>query len=223
MGGTETTAPDGAINWCYDPTIGPGPLSMPPSEERLKYFDYLFTACLLLTLPCGGLYVLVDIESDKIVAVAATNPPSPTGIHEMGSYATFNLFRKLGSPPKPGLARITAGLDGVAKKLHKKHASGRHLYVMVFAADPEVQGRGFGTTLLKFLNTVADADGVDTYLEAAGERNLGFYGTKGSFQDKGALPLEHKGQRFDWHGGVHAMVRLAPSRLSSGGIHVQPR
>ena len=57
------------------------------------------------------------------------------------------------------------------------------LYVSIFATAPDCQGQGCGSLLLNFLNDVADADGVCSYLETAGVRNTMFYTKKGGYQE----------------------------------------
>jgi len=221
--GTDTAAPDPVISWVYDPTDTSGtagkPLSEAPSQERVKWFDYFWQLNANSCMPYGGVYALVDTATDKVIGAACTNPPSETGIHVMGMCPYMGLMKNLGSCPKPGMDRISP-LVAVMEKMHKKHTSGRHLYIMAFATDPSVQGTGVGTALLQFLMTVADADFVDAYLETAGERNMGFYAKKGGFQDKEAMPVEHKGQRFELSGGLHCMVR--PAGSAAGKTPVQP-
>jgi GNAT superfamily N-acetyltransferase len=86
------------------------------------------------------------------------------------------------SPPpndsvgKPVKGRLAA-LDKVMKTAHKKVVGDKpHLYVLLFASDPELQGKGCGAALLHFICELADADSVDTYLET------GFYTAKGGFE-----------------------------------------
>ena len=43
-----------------------------------------------------------------------------------------------------------------------------------FATSPEYQGRGCRNTLIEFLGDLADVDGVESYLETAGVRNIIF-------------------------------------------------
>ena len=44
---------------------------------------------------------------------------------------------------------------------------------------------GCGSALLDFLGKVADVDGVVSYLETAGNKNISFYSKKGGYVVKG--------------------------------------
>lgn len=213
--GTESTPPFAAFHWVYDPkdpATGLQPLAAAPSAERSGWFRFSLKLTVLTCLPFGGVYAVVDTASNKVIAAALTNPPSKTYIHEIGTCALMALFSKMGSVPPPGMDGFNP-LERAMKNLHKKTISGRHLYVLGFATDPDVQSRGTGTALLKFLNTIADADGVDAYLETCGERSLAFYSRKGGYERKGSAPIKGKDRLFDAEGGLHAMVRPARAGL----------
>ena len=57
--------------------------------------------------------------------------------------------------------------------------------------------------MLSFLCDVADTDGVISYLESAGGRNIGFYAKKGGYQEVGRSPVGE----FKFEGGGIAMIR----------------
>jgi len=57
--------------------------------------------------------------------------------------------------------------------------------------------------MLSFLGDVADTDGVVSYLESAGGRNIGFYAKKGGYQEVGRSPVGE----FKFEGGGIAMIR----------------
>ena len=56
----------------------------------------------------------------------------------------------------------------------------------------------------QFLGTLADVDGVDTYLETAGSRNTSFYEKKGGFLEMAREKLAN----FTYEGGAVSMRRL---------------
>ena len=78
-----------------------------------------------------------------------------------------------------------------------------YLYVGMFATAPEYQGCGCGSILIKFLGEVADADNVISYLETAGEKNIGFYNKKGGYAEVDRKPIGD----FTAEGGAAAMIR----------------
>lgn len=210
--GNETAIGDLSFDWVYDPqnSGGEDPKASPPSEERSKWFKYSMDFSVQSTLPLGGCYALV--RDGKVVGVCLTKPPSAKGCHDLGMCGVMGVLSKLGSAPKPGLDCFTP-LDNAMKKLHKQHASSRHLYLFCIGCDPSQQGKGHGRAMGKFIGILAGADQVDVYLETTGTRNLAFY-AKSGFVDKGCLPLQRKGvPDFAISGGLHAMVKAAPSEF----------
>lgn len=66
--------------------------------------------------------------------------------------------------------------------------SGTFHYLGLLAADPDAQGRGVGSALLRAGLERADADGTDAYLETGNEANVGFYECHG-FEVVGRIEL----------------------------------
>lgn len=53
--------------------------------------------------------------------------------------------------------------------------SGRHWYLPLVAANPELQGQGYGSGIMRKISELADAHQVDCYLETSGDKNRVFY------------------------------------------------
>lgn len=71
---------------------------------------------------------------------------------------------------------VTAGWLG----LERKHpARPPHYYLAVLGTDPEHQGKGLGSMLLRPVLEQCDADGVGAFLESSKERNIDFYARHG--------------------------------------------
>lgn len=131
----------------------------------------------------GGSYALIDKASKKVVAAAITCPPRNVPFSKSASEMT-KFLNKAGmemgpdvllNPRMRSLGTWMANTEGFLGS----YLNDNFLYISCFATDPEYQGKGCGTALLKFLGKVADADGVVSYLETAGLRNVGFYTYKG--------------------------------------------
>jgi len=67
------------------------------------------------------------------------------------------------------------GANAVMEKIHKRHVPEPHWYLLIVGVDPELQGRGVGTALVKEGLTFADETKRPCYLETSEERNLSFY------------------------------------------------
>lgn len=61
------------------------------------------------------------------------------------------------------------------REMHKSHPRGPHHYLWFLGVDPEHQGRGLGSELLRALTARADAERQPCYLETDVQRNVGLY------------------------------------------------
>jgi len=84
------------------------------------------------------------------------------------------------------------GANAVMGKLHKKYVPEPHWYLLIVGVDPDLQGRGLGTALVKEGLTRADEAHCPCYLETSDERNLAFYERLG-FKVVGSAPLGNGG------------------------------
>ncbi|MEM1118038.1 MAG: GNAT family N-acetyltransferase [Bacteroidota bacterium] len=87
-----------------------------------------------------------------------------------------------------GLWRLPAALREYGAFDRAFPASGRFHYLGLLAVDPEAQGRGVGSALLRRGLDRADAEGAEAYLETGTEANVGFYARHG-FEVEGRIPL----------------------------------
>jgi ribosomal protein S18 acetylase RimI-like enzyme len=67
------------------------------------------------------------------------------------------------------------GANGIMERIHKKHVPEPHWYLMILGVDPELQGRGLGSALVREGVARADEANCPCYLETSEERNLAFY------------------------------------------------
>jgi GNAT superfamily N-acetyltransferase len=88
---------------------------------------------------------------------------------------TLGLVRLTFRGVLPRLPRILRGLGQV----EVRHPSQRHLYLAVLGVDPERQGQGVGSQLIRGGLDLCDREGLPAYLETGKESNLAFYGRHG--------------------------------------------
>lgn len=67
------------------------------------------------------------------------------------------------------------GANEIMGRIHKKYVAEPHWYLLIVGVDPELQGRGFGSALVKEGLARADQANCPCYLETSEERNLAFY------------------------------------------------
>lgn len=228
--GTTTTAPDPLLDWAYKPRPAEEvykPLTTPPSEHRQRWFQWIATYSIFFGLDRNGVYALVEQTSNRVVAAAITGPPGTT---QFGFLSTAEMEQNMRRADRDGYSEpwsseMVIGILIQNKRVHalaawqghmqEKADLKKHLYVFFFDTLPECQSMGYGSALLRFLNDVADADGVVSFLETAGSRNLAFYAKKGGFVEVDRSPVAN----FDHEGGGVTMLRrpVARTRGSRGG------
>ena len=104
-----------------------------------------------------------------------------------------------------------------AQALHRRSTTGPHGYLPYLGVDPERQGQGLGTRLLRPILRLADEDGLPCYLESSTDRATALYRRHG-FEVVGEGDVEAGGPRlWGMPGGTNrltAFVWLLPSSAS---------
>ena len=121
-----------------------------------------------ISLPRGEVYT-----TDGLHGAALWAPP---GKWKMGLLQQLLLVPPMSRAT--GLRRIPTILGGVSA-IEKKHPAKPHYYLFVLGTEPEHQGRGVGTQLLRPVLERCDREGVPAYLESSKEKNLPLYERNG--------------------------------------------
>jgi len=142
---------------------------MPDDEKRRKKGKYGFTIGLKYGLQNDGAYA----TSPKLEGVAVWLPPKK--IHQ----SIWSIIRcgGLKALRKAGFGVIKRGwpILQYMEPAHKRLAPMDHWYLALLAVDPEHQGKGYGSLLLKAKFKEIDEQGLPAYLETNTEENVGFY------------------------------------------------
>jgi ribosomal protein S18 acetylase RimI-like enzyme len=83
----------------------------------------------------------------------------------------FKMMRKIGSARLKRMAYIGGFLD----KAHERLAPFEHMYLQVLGVDPERQGKGYASKLLKTMFNRLDEEGMPCYLDTLKEENVAMY------------------------------------------------
>lgn len=100
-------------------------------------------------------------------AAALWKPPGPV------TQGLAGALRLLPVAPAVG-ARLPATLRLLAA-IEKRHPREPHWYLGVLGTEPDRQGRGLGSAVLRPVLERCDAEGVPAYLESSKETNVPFY------------------------------------------------
>jgi len=78
---------------------------------------------------------------------------------------------------KAAMARLfgKTGFSAMQARTHSKHGAGAHYYIAMMMVNPAFQGKGLCGRLMRAACRAADAEGLPTYLETGGERNVAVY------------------------------------------------
>lgn len=128
-------------------------------------------------MPLGEVDVVVDSESDKIVACALWDPPGTTKTLKTHAKMLADYVRIIGADV---VANVVRQLRNA-----KYHPQFPHWYLYTIAALPETQGEGIGSELLSY--GFKRAEGNPIFLEASSSRSAALYISKG-FVPLGYIP-----------------------------------
>jgi GNAT superfamily N-acetyltransferase len=139
-------------------------------EGRLRFLGPCMVGFVESILRYGAGEVVKD--GDRIVAVSLSFAPDR---FPPPFWATVVQAR---GPIRAGLAR-TLRFVRIDHEMRKRHPPYRHWYLWFLGVEPERQGQGLGSKLLRSLSAKAEANGVACYLETDTPTNLKIYGQHG--------------------------------------------
>lgn len=142
-------------------------------QRRIRALSVDYADEILLCMRKG--LPLQLVEDERVVACAVVYPP---GSYPLPAGDQWLLLAK--SFVKNGFYDMRAWVRWT-EQAEKLHPGEPHFYLEYLGVDPECQGKGYGSLILKHLASRADELGVGCYLENANPRNLPFY-QRGGFQ-----------------------------------------
>ena len=135
-------------------------------ETRLRLLGPCLESFVESTLRYGVGEVVKD--GSRIVAVSLSFAPDR---FPPPFWATIVQAR---GPIRAGLRRALR-FARIDQEMRKRHPHYRHWYLWFLGAEPQRQGQGLGSKLLRSLSAKAEADGVACYLETDKATNVKIY------------------------------------------------
>jgi len=143
---------------------------LPDDDQRRKRLPMMFVGASKMTAAAGGF----PERTAGFEAIALWLPPG----RDIGFLAmlrsSLTSARWMLTPPMVNVRRMTRVLMQFDKK-KKELMKEPHWYLMALGVDPDHQGEGHGSTLVRAGIEKADRDGKAVYVETETEENLGFY------------------------------------------------
>lgn len=149
---------------------------LPNASARAAALPRMFKLLFKLGLPHGACFVTSGYE-----AVTLWRPPNGWHVPFM-AYIT-NAPELLGIFGG-GVLRVMATMD----LIEKQHPHTPHWYLQTIGTDPDSQGKGFGSLIMRQQLAVADAAGVPCYLESSKDTNIPIYKSFG-FEVTGEIKI----------------------------------
>ena len=167
--------------------------AFPEPEVRESRLAWLYGRTVAYGLRYGRVFAASEGK-----AVAVWLPPERPWM-TIGGMVRVGFFASPVMIGWRGFRRIRA-YARVKSRLRRNIVSGPHWYLTVIGVDPALQGKGWGSRLVRYVSERADAGGVPMYLETTNERNIPFF-ERGGFRVRSEARVRPDGPC------VSAMVR----------------
>jgi len=226
MCGTRTAAAEALTSW----VVSTGALADVENPERLGVMRWLAQIKFDMDWRHSSTtFCLGGVHDGELGAICLVYPMYQGYAAEHGFFSEALPFLSIASMLAAGKTPATVtrnrewrrgflpkllgknGLDNLMKEGHQKHAEGPHYYISLMMVDPSLQGKGLCGRLMRAACRAADADGLPTFLETGGARNVAVYKRFG-FEVVDQLSLSAEG--FESYDEMFLMVRPAAGSSS---------
>jgi ribosomal protein S18 acetylase RimI-like enzyme len=134
-------------------------------EHRRRGFELCFGTFLRhMTMPGGETWL-----ADDGLGAALWTPPGGWDVGVLRALAMVPALIRATGVTRVARAGVRAG------RVQKRHPRAPHFYLFAVGVDPEHQGRGIGSALLRAVLDRCDETGVPAYLEASKPENARLY------------------------------------------------
>lgn len=151
---------------------------LPDESSRIRRARSAFESIFLkrICLPRDETYMI-----EESIGGALWMPP---GEWQLGFLENLRLLPRMAAAFGRGLPRVMSSLG----HMDSKHPHELHYYLVILGVEPEQQGEGFGTDLMRPVLERCDEERLPAYLEATTPRNRELYRRNG-FEVVGEIEL----------------------------------
>lgn len=136
---------------------------LPNEAARVTGLPRMFKLLFKLGLPHGACFVTSGYE-----AVTLWRPPNGWHVH-LKDYI-------VNAPELLGVFGLGVfGVMSTMDRIEKLHPSTPHWYLQTIGTDPDKQGKGYGSLIMRQQLALADAQGMPCYLESSKDTNIPIY------------------------------------------------
>ena len=142
---------------------------VPDDEKRLKKATHLFA----FTLKLGYRYGEVYTTSQNLEGITVWMRPGDVVINVWRALrcGVIPLIFRVG----PRLMKKMNAVDAYGERVRKRLAPDKYWYLAVLGVDPDHQGKGYASELMKPMLKRIDSEGLPCYLETDTEKNVSMY------------------------------------------------
>ncbi len=146
----------------------------PDPKRRAEMLPAFFRAFVTASLSESGELV---VAGDPVEGIASWFGPDRHGPSSEAMDA--NGFRDVLERWGPEVSKRILAMTGEIERQHDRLIAGPHLRLEFFGVDPGSQGSGVGSALIDHGHRIADAAGLECYLETFTQANVRYYERRG--------------------------------------------
>ena len=143
--------------------------TFPNPEERMEKMAYVYQLLLRYNLIYGRVFA----TSPRLEGVAVWVHSDNLGMSSWRMLVSGAIWPALAMGREAG--RKMQVLDNYVERKHRELVQTKHWYLYLLGVDPQYQGKGYASQLMKGMLSETDKEGLPSFLETQGNQNVSMY------------------------------------------------
>ncbi len=143
--------------------------AFPNPEERMEKMPYVYQLLLRYNLIYGRVFA----TSPRLEGVAVWVHSDNLGMSSWRMLVSGAIWPAMKMGREAG--RKMNELDKYVNRKHREFVSAKHWYLLLLGVDPQYQGKGYASQLMKGMLSETDKEGLPSFLETQGNQNVSMY------------------------------------------------